>query len=157
MLKANEIEKLIKGKKSLPPTADYFEKFYYYALDVCIERYHQDKLTREELKKYQLGYKEIYEQLVMWLEILGRHREIEKVLGHAELCVDGCEKCREELSMATLFLVKERLRIQQLYSRLRLLSEYRHLMMMKGKLRTGKRKKKRIRYVLRRLRSIILK
>ena len=33
----------------------------------------------------------------------------------------------------------------------------RHLMMMKGKLRTGKRKKKRIRYVLRRLRSIILK
>ena len=27
MLKANEIEKLIKGKKSLPPTADYFEKF----------------------------------------------------------------------------------------------------------------------------------
>ena len=29
--------------------------------------------------------------------------------------------------------------------------------MMKGKLRTGKRKKKRIRYVLRRLRSIILK
>ena len=88
MLKANEIEKLIKGKKSLPPTADYFEKFYYYALDVCIERYHQDKLTREELKKYQLGYKEIYEQLVMWLEILGRHREIEKVLGHAELCVD---------------------------------------------------------------------
>ena len=36
-------------------------------------------------------------------------------------------------------------------------SEYRHLMMMKGKLRTGKRKKKRIRYVLRRLRSIILK
>ena len=39
----------------------------------------------------------------------------------------------------------------------RLLSEYRHLMMMKGKLRTGKRKKKRIRYVLRRLRSIILK
>ena len=66
-------------------------------------------------------------------------------------------KQQEELSMATLFLVKERLRIQQLYSRLRLLSEYRHLMMMKGKLRTGKRKKKRIRYVLRRLRSIILK
>ena len=65
-------------------------------------------------------------------------------------------KQQEELSMATLFLVKERLRIQQLYSRLRLLSEYRHLMMMKGKLRTGKRKKKRIRYVLRRLRSIIL-
>lgn len=95
MLKANEIEKLIKGKKSLPPTADYFEQFYYYALDVCIERYHQDKLTREELKEYQLGYKEIYEQLVMWLEILGRHREIEKALGHAELCVDGCEKCRE--------------------------------------------------------------
>lgn len=94
MLKASEIEKLIKQKKPLPLKADYFEKFYYYALDVCVERYHQNKLTRDELKENQLGYKEIYEQLIMWLEILKRHREIEKALGHADLCIDGCEKCR---------------------------------------------------------------
>lgn len=94
MLTAFEIEKLIKQKKSLPQKADYFEKFYYYALDVCIERYHQNKLTRDELKEYQLGYREIYEQLILWLGILKRHREIEKTLGHAELCTDGCEKCR---------------------------------------------------------------
>lgn len=94
MLTAFEIEKLIKQKKSLPQKADYFEKFYYYALDVCIERYHQNKLTRDELKEYQLGYREIYEQLILWLKILKRHREIEKTLGHAELCTNGCEKCR---------------------------------------------------------------
>ncbi len=78
MLKASEIEKLIKQHKPLPPKSDYFEKFYYFALDVCVERFRQNKLSKEDLKEYQLGY-----------------REIEKALGHAELCIDGCEKCRQ--------------------------------------------------------------
>ena len=95
MLKASEIEKLIKQHKPLPPKSDYFEKFYYFALDVCVERFRQNKLSKEDLKENQLGYKEIYEQLIIWLEILNRHREIEKALGHAELCIDGCEKCRQ--------------------------------------------------------------
>lgn len=95
MLKSSEIEKLIKQGKPLPPKADHFEKFYYYALDICIERYRQNKLSREDFKIYYRGYKEIYEQLVLWYEILKKHREIEKLLGQADLCIDGCEKCRK--------------------------------------------------------------
>lgn len=94
MLKAKEIEKLIKQRQPLPSKADYFEKFYYCALDICIELYRQKKISREDLRLNRLEYKEIYEQLVLWYGILKRHREIEKILGHAELNIDGCEKCR---------------------------------------------------------------
>ncbi len=95
MFKASEIEKLIKQNQPLPSKADSFERFYYYALDICIELYRQKKISRDELINYRLEYRGIYEQLQLWLEILNRHREIEKILGHAELCIDGCEKCRQ--------------------------------------------------------------
>lgn len=95
MLEASEIEKLIKQNKPLSSKADHFEKFYYYALDICIELYRQKKISREDLISYRLEYKGIYEQLILWLKILRKHREIEKILGHAELNIDGCEKCRQ--------------------------------------------------------------
>ena len=95
MLEASEIEKLIKQKQPLPPKSDSFEKFYYYALDICIELYRQKKIRRDELRYYRLEYKSIYEDLQLWLKILNRHREIEKLLGHAELNIDGCKKCKQ--------------------------------------------------------------
>lgn len=95
MLKAKEIETLIKQKRPLPPKADDFEKFYYYALDICIEMYRHKKLSRDDLRLYQREYKKTYEQMIMWYEILKKHRETEKILGHAELNIDGCEKCRQ--------------------------------------------------------------
>lgn len=95
MLKASEIEKLIKQNQPLSFKADYFEKFYYYALDICVELYRQKKISRDDLILYRLEYKGIYEQLMLWLKILHKHREIEKILGHAELNIDGCEKCRQ--------------------------------------------------------------
>lgn len=93
MLKATEIEQLIKQNEPLPPKADYFEKFYYHALSVAVDLYRQKKINRDKLKKYQLEYKRIYEQLLMWLEILQKHRKLEMLLGNAELC--GCECCKK--------------------------------------------------------------
>lgn len=95
MLEASEIEKLIKQKQPLPSKSDNFEKFYYYTLDICIELYRQKKISRDELRVYRLEYKSIYEDLKLWLKILNRHREIEKLLGQAELNIDGCEKCKQ--------------------------------------------------------------
>lgn len=92
MLTAAEIEELIKQNKSLPPESDYFEKFYYFALDACVERYKQNKLSKDDLRDYRLDYKAIYEHLCLWLKILQKHRKIEKALYQAEL--GDCEKCK---------------------------------------------------------------
>ncbi len=99
MLEASEIEKLIKQGQPLPLKADNFEKFYYYALDICVELYRQKKISREDLRIYRLEYKGIYEQMILWYEILKKHRDIEKILGHADLNIDGCEKCRQVVSL----------------------------------------------------------
>ncbi len=99
MLEASVIEKLIKQGQSLPLNADYFEEFYYYALDICVELYRQKKISREDLRNRRMEYKKIYEQMILWYEILNRHREIEKILGHAELNIDGCDKCRQVIRL----------------------------------------------------------
>lgn len=92
MLTATEIEMLIKQHKPLPAKSDYFEKFYYFALDMCVELYKQNKLSKEDLREYRLGYKEIYEQLCLWLKLLQKHRNIEKALYQVEL--GNCDKCK---------------------------------------------------------------
>lgn len=93
MLKAAEIEQLIKQNEPLPPKADYFEKFYYHALSVAVDLYRQKKINRNKLKRYQLEYRCIYEQMIMWLKILRKHAKLEMLLGNAEL--RDCECCKK--------------------------------------------------------------
>ena len=92
MLKACEIEKLIKSDEPLPERSDSFEKFYYHALSIGVELYRQGKISRDSLRNYTIEYRNIYNDIVLWLEILKRHRKLEMTISRAEL--GECEYCK---------------------------------------------------------------
>ena len=92
MIKACEIEKLVKLDEPLPERSDSFEKFYYYALSIGVELYRQGKISRDSLRNYIIEYRNIYNDIVLWLEILKRHRKLEATISRAEL--GECEYCK---------------------------------------------------------------
>lgn len=95
MLKACEIEKLVKSDEPLPERADSFEKFYYHALSIGVKLFRQGKISRDRLRNYAIEYRNIYNDIVLWLEILKRHRKLEMTISRAEL--GECEYCKRIL------------------------------------------------------------
>lgn len=91
MMSAKEIEDSIKSNGQEP--SDIFERMYYYPLRCLAVGYKRKLITKEELLVQQKELKRLYEQLLMWDNIVKQHQKINIALSQVQLC--DCDKCRE--------------------------------------------------------------